>query len=130
MEKRNNFLMLTIIAFMVLTVSVKAQPQKTTLRNPFAAPSVVIKKPEIKITKNPLQRYDVKSFTLKGVVATSQGNLALVVAPDGNIYIVKEGMYMGNKGEIIEKITLNTIVLKRGSRTITLTMAEKEGSKR
>jgi len=98
---------------------------RVPLRNPFAPPEIIVRKPKKKVITNPLQKYDVKAFVVKGIINTDKGNLALVIAPDGSVYIVREGMFMGNKGEVIKKITSDRIILSRGNKEIVLTLGEK-----
>jgi len=123
---RKGSLVLLFLLFMFGTgFSWEKKVTKVPLRNPFAPPEIIIRKPKKKVITNPLQKYDVRSFVVKGIISTEKGNLALVIAPDGNVYIVREGMYMGNKGEIIKKITSDRIILSKGDKEIVLSLGEK-----
>jgi len=50
---------------------------------------------------SPLQKYDVQSYKLIAIIEKSDGNVAMLIAPDGKGYMVQEGMPLGmNDGRI------------------------------
>ncbi len=125
MLKRGSLILALLFIFSGVCFSWEKKVTRIPLRNPFSPPEIVVKKPQKRIVTNPLQKYDVKAFVVKGILNTERGNLALVIAPDGSVYIVREGMFMGNKGEIIKKITSDRIILSRGDKEVVLSLGEK-----
>jgi len=78
----------------------------TEMRDPFKS-IVSARRAEEEVQKktgrslSPLQRYDVQSFNLIGIVEKSDGNVAMLIAPDGKGYMVESGMPLGmNQGRI------------------------------
>ena len=76
------------------------------MRDPFES-IVVARKAEEDVRQkvgrapSPLQRYDVQSFKLIGIIEKSDGNVAMLIAPDGKGHMVEEGMPLGmNEGRI------------------------------
>ncbi len=64
-----------------------------------------------RVTKglSPLESYDISSFKLIGIVAVKDGNVAMLVAPDGKGFMVRKGTHIGlNNGEVT-KINLNSV---------------------
>ncbi len=56
-----------------------------------------------------LESYDVSSFKLIGIISTDDGNVAMLVAPDGKGFMVRKGTHIGlNDGEITQ-IDLNYV---------------------
>lgn|GEM_PF-1170501 len=50
---------------------------------------------------SPLQRYDVQSFKLIGIIEKADGNVAMLIAPDGKGHMVETGMPLGmNEGRV------------------------------
>gem|GEM_PF-1458953 len=88
-------------------------------RNPFSPPSEIMKVIEQrravkKEHTSPLQRYDVESLVLKGIVA----NVAMVLAPDGESYIIKKGTKLGRHGERVLKVYKDKVAVKRGKKVV------------
>lgn len=67
------------------------------------------KMPVVPIT--PLTRVDLSQLKLTGVMLVESGNKALVEEASGKGYIVKEGMYIGNKAGTVIKIAKDTILV-------------------
>ena len=106
---------LFVIGFVLVSLPVYGK------RNIFAPPAVVVKKPKLKVivaSKNPLQRYRLEAYRLTGIVVSTTKKEAVIVAPDGKTYFVKEGDYLGNMGEKIVAIERNALVLVRGDKRI------------
>ena len=79
-------------------------------------------KPGVKKTKapsyNPLTRYPLSQYTVKGVITSNQGNRALVTTDQGNYFYIKEGQFIGvNKG-IVDTINDNSIIILQKDRRI------------
>lgn len=90
--------------------------EKPIVRNPFQPPPAVAKKllqVKAEIT-SPLQKYDVESFVLKGVVS----NMAMVLSPDKEVYIIKRGTKIGKYGEKVVDILKDKVAVKRGGKII------------
>jgi len=95
-------------------------PPPVVIRNPFQPPSVVTKRllqsKKRQVPLSPLQKYDVESFVLKGVVA----DMAMVVSPDGGTYIIKRGTKIGKYGEEVVGVYKDKVAIKRGDKVIYL----------
>lgn len=58
---------------------------------------------QAQISKSPLNRYDVQSFKVIGIIEKASGNVAMLVAPDGKGYMVEKGMSLGtNEGRVMQ----------------------------
>ena len=67
---------------------------------------------------NPLVRFPLSDYTVKGLVTSDQGNRALITTAQGDYFYVKEGELIGiNKG-IIKEIKSNSIVILERDRKI------------
>ncbi len=123
---KGKFITIVLILFVVSQAGYAWEKKfkRIPLRNPFSPPKIITRKPQKTVITNPLQKYDVKAFVLKGIINTERGNLALIVAPDKSVYIVREGMFMGNKGEIIKKIASDRIILSRGNKEIVISLGK------
>jgi len=95
-------------------------PPPVVIRNPFQPPSVVTKRllqsKKRQIPLSPLQKYDVESFVLTGVVA----DMAMVVSPDGSTYIIRRGTKIGKYGEEVVGVYRDRVAVKRGDKVIYL----------
>ena len=93
------------------------------VRNPFQPPPSVTKKllqtSKLKrhVPQSPLEKYDLESFVLKGIVA----DMAMVVSPDGNTYIIRKGTRIGKGGEVVVGIYGDRVAVKRGGKVLYLT---------
>jgi len=65
--------------------------------------------PDFPIT--PLTRVDLSQLKLTGIILAETGNKALVEEASGKGYVVKEGMYIGNKAGTVLKISKNGILV-------------------
>lgn len=79
------------------------------LRDPFNSYFDLIARDTIKV--NPLERFNVQSFRLVGVVDTPSGSAALVEDPLGNGYTLYEGMALGRNKSVIKRIGSKSIVV-------------------
>ncbi len=70
-----------------------------------------------RIILSPLQNYSVNRLTIKGIMVDHDIHFALVVAPDGETYIVKIGDIVGLRDYKVTDINLDGIVLKEGNST-------------
>jgi type IV pilus assembly protein PilP len=80
------------------------------LRDPFAP--LIVKRQIGQKTKSPLESYEVEELKLTGIVFDSKGSFALIEAPDGKFYVVKEKEKIGISGGIITKIGKDFIEIK------------------
>ena len=82
----------------------------------------IFTKSDVKKTKapsyNPLTRYPLSQYTVKGVITSNQGNRALVTTDQGNYFYIKEGQFIGvNKG-MVDAINDNSIIILQKDRRI------------
>ena len=88
------------------------------LRDPFESVVAARKieeeslKKQALMTKSPLNRYDVQSFKVIGIIEKTSGNVAMLVAPDGKGYMVEKGASLGtNEGRVIQ-ITAEVVTVE------------------
>lgn len=81
-------------------------------RDPFI-PLSIIRAPLTKVVDNepktPLQSYDVSQFRLIGVIVGKGEPKAMVVAPDGQSYVIAKGIKIGKNNGIIIDITSEAV---------------------
>jgi hypothetical protein len=124
MERREKgkgfwFLMIFLLAGMLPGMGRAAQQSVGVIvRNPFQPPSAVTRRLLVKkvVPATPLQKYDVESFALRGVVA----DRAMVLSPDGEVYVVKKGTRIGRRGEVVVGVYRDRLAVKRGDKVIYL----------
>jgi|GEM_PF-638918 len=68
------------------------------------------------IPTSPLQEYEASSFELAGIVWGVASPVAMVIAPDGQSYIVKVGTLMGQNWGKVTKIMRDRIIITEVSR--------------
>jgi len=99
----------------------QALAPSVVVRNPFQPPPAVTRRllqsKEKHIPQSPLEKYDVESFVLKGIVA----DMAMVVSPDGSTYIIKRGTRIGKYGEVVVGVYGDRVAIKRGKKIVYLT---------
>ncbi len=88
------------------------------VRNPFRPPPAVTRSLVVKgiAPASPLQKYELESFVLKGVADKE----AIVLSPDGDVFIVKKGTKIGRRGEVVVGVYRDRVAVKRGDRVIYL----------
>ncbi len=95
-------------------------PPSVVIRNPFQPPPAVTKRllraKRANVLLSPLQKYDVESFVLTGVV----DDMAMVVSPDGATYIIRKGTQIGKYGEEVVGVYRDRVAIKRGNKVIYL----------
>lgn len=64
----------------------------------------------------PIERYDLNSFKVAGIIVGLNENSALVVDPTGKAYVVKPGMTIGSNNGKITKITASTVEVDERAR--------------
>jgi type IV pilus assembly protein PilP len=80
-------------------------------RDPFA--TLIMKvEPQRKKGGVPLQNYGVHEFKLTAVLWSKSGYFALVAAPDGRSFAVREGTTIGLRGGKVDKITKDSVIIK------------------
>ena len=67
---------------------------------------------------NPLLRFPLSEYTVKGVITSLKGNRALITTSQGNSFYVKEGEFIGNNKGVIQEIKNNSIVIVEKDRRI------------
>ena len=94
------------------------QETRVIVRNPFQPPPAVTRRllAEKVAPATPLQKYAVEAFVLKGIVADK----AMVLSPDGEVYIVKKGTKMGRRGGVVVGVYRDRLAVKRGDKVIYL----------
>ena len=65
--------------------------------------------PNISPNALPIERYEVSSFKVSGIIVGLSQNTALVVDPAGKAYVVRPGMTIGSNNGRITSITRTTI---------------------
>ncbi len=80
-------------------------------RDPFL-PLTAIRKPVGPVQdepQTPLQQFDLQQYRLIGVIVGMDEPRAMVVAPDGKSYILKEGVKIGKNNGVVVDITRDVI---------------------
>jgi len=96
------------------------------LRDPFA--SLIVKREERRKGVSPLESYDIEELKLTGVVWDKKGGMALIQAPDGRFYIVRENDRIGFSGGRVTKILKDTVEVKENNKkTKYMKLREEEG---
>jgi Tfp pilus assembly protein PilP len=68
--------------------------------------------------RGPLERFDLSSLKLMGIIWGELGRRAIIRAPDGKGYFVTVGMYMGQNGGQIVTIEDDRLVIKEKHRNL------------
>lgn len=72
----------------------------------------IIATPNPEVLKAPLQKFDINTLKLTGIILGSLGDYARVVAPDGKSYTINVGTLVGmHEGEVIT-INDNSVIVK------------------
>lgn len=80
-------------------------------RDPFL-PLTAIRKPVGPVQdepQTPLQQFDLQQYRLIGVIVGMDEPRAMVIAPDGKSYILKEGVKIGKNNGVVVDITRDVI---------------------
>jgi type IV pilus assembly protein PilP len=86
----------------------------------------------------PLQRVDLGSLKLVGIIKKPEGNTALIQTPDGKGYFLRKGVEVGKNEGIVEKILDDKVIVKEkmadflGQITVSefvLTLKKEEGNR-
>jgi Tfp pilus assembly protein PilP len=80
-------------------------------RDPFATLIVKVE-PERKKGSVPLENYGVNEFKLTAVLWTRSGFYALVSAPDGKNFTLREGTTIGLHGGKVDKIMKDSVIIR------------------
>lgn len=89
-------------------------PQRNVLFSPDSLPRFDfvyknVKRDPFYVIIDTVAKEPAPRFSLRGIVLSKQGALAVIEMPDGNVYTMKKGdKYMGVK---IKKITPKTVIL-------------------
>lgn len=60
----------------------------------------------------PLQRYPVEQFRVQGIAWERTGHVAMLHAPDGRGYMVRQGNIVGRNKGVVKQITPKTVVVE------------------
>lgn len=97
------------------------------LRDPFTP--LIVKRDMLKKGHSPLESYDIEEFKLTGIAWDKKGMYALIQAPDGKFYIVREKDKIGISGGRVVKILKDSIEIKEDNRkTKYLKLRTEEGA--
>ncbi|HXW69379.1 MAG TPA: pilus assembly protein PilP [Dissulfurispiraceae bacterium] len=80
-------------------------------RDPFATLIVKVE-PETKKGSIPLENYGVNEFKLTAILWSKAVFYALVFAPDGKSFTLREGTTIGLHGGKVDKITKDSVIIK------------------
>lgn len=94
------------------------------LRDPFAP--LIVKRQERKKGTSPLEGYDIEELKLTGVAKDKKGAYALLQAPDGRFYIVREKDRIGYGGGRVVKILKDSIEIIEGNKVKYLKLRSEE----
>ena len=67
---------------------------------------------------NPLTRYPLSDYTVKGVITSNEGNRALISTSQGNYFYIKEGELIGANKGVVNEIKDNSIIILQADRRI------------
>lgn len=84
-----------------------------TLRDPFAP--LIVKKQKRK-GLSPVEGYDIEELKLTGIAWDKKGSYALLQAPDGRFYVVRENDKIGFGGGRITRILKDRVEIKEGKK--------------
>lgn len=95
------------------------------LRDPFAP--LIVKREERRKGVSPLESYDIEELKLTGVAWDSKGRMALIQAPDGRFYIVRENDRIGFSGGRVIKILKEAVEIKENKKIKYMKLRTEEG---
>jgi type IV pilus assembly protein PilP len=75
--------------------------------------------------RGPLERFDLSTLQLMGIIWGGLGRRGIVRAPDGKGYFVTVGMYMGQNGGQVVVIEDDRLIIKEKHRNIEGTIVDK-----
>lgn len=90
-------------------------------RQPFALPAIPITnevssddcwQPNLERRRQKLERYEMDSLAMKGVIGGKSGLWALIEVPSGEVVKVGHGQYIGSNLGVIEAIDSNNVVIE------------------
>lgn len=94
------------------------------LRDPFAP--LIVKREVRKKGASPLETYEVEELKLTGIAQDKKGALALLQAPDGRFYIVRENDRIGYSGGKVIKILKDSIEIRENKKVKYLKLRSEE----
>jgi len=108
-------------------------------RDPFKPPYLEKKKKVVfteegEVMLEGLQQYQIRSLSLKGIITKGNESIAMIKAPDGRVYIIKDKSKIGPSGVVreirpSEVIIENEITIKEGDESGNIiTRKERKGS--
>ncbi len=84
---------------------VQAPPQQATARSAKHVKDAL-----------PIQSFDAEKFRVSGIITGVKENSALVIAPNGKGYVVREGMLIGSNDGRVKRITNSTVEVEESFR--------------
>ncbi|WP_353684112.1 pilus assembly protein PilP [Thermodesulfovibrio sp. 3907-1M] len=94
------------------------------LRDPFAP--LIVKREARKKGASPLETYEIEELKLTGIAKDKKGSLALLQAPDGRFYIVRENDRIGYSGGKVIKILNDSIEIRENNKVKYLKLKTEE----
>ncbi|MGB9822834.1 pilus assembly protein PilP [Thermodesulfovibrio sp.] len=94
------------------------------LRDPFAP--LIVKREARKKGASPLETYEIEELKLTGIAKDKKGALALLQAPDGRFYIVRENDRIGYSGGKVIKILMDSIEIRENNKVKYLKLKTEE----
>ncbi|WP_353685900.1 pilus assembly protein PilP [Thermodesulfovibrio sp. 3462-1] len=94
------------------------------LRDPFAP--LIVKREARKKGASPLETYEIEELKLTGIAKDKKGALALLQAPDGRFYIVRENDRIGYTGGKVIKILMDSIEIRENNKVKYLKLKTEE----
>ncbi len=87
--------------------------QVTTMSDPFQQPRKLFSKngnqADRSVKKQPLEAYTLNSLKMVGTIKKNGQYWALILAPDGNIYAITIGQYIGQQSGQVTAISIDKI---------------------
>ena len=106
-------LLACLTAFSAFAADSKAERRDpfTPLVNP-PAPDGGQKTPLKPVAANPLAAYTLGELRVVGIVLGELGNHAMLLAPDGNTYLIRVGAVIGQFNGVVSDISANVVMVK------------------
>lgn len=89
-----------------------ARPGAPVAARPGAPPPAVKPKPRPALPATPLQRFDLADLKVVGIIASPEGDRALIEDPQGKGYIVAAGTGIGLKDGVIKNISSKGVLVE------------------
>ncbi|MGC8937845.1 MAG: pilus assembly protein PilP, partial [Thermodesulfovibrio sp.] len=87
---------------------------------------LIVKREARKKGASPLETYEIEELKLTGIAKDKKGALALLQAPDGRFYIVRENDRIGYSGGKVIKILMDSIEIRENNKVKYLKLKTEE----